>query len=93
MRRFVVKRVDNPCNSTERLNSISSKNVTYIVDRLHIKGHTESWCLENCHPILFPEIDKINTVVCEQANFRLGNYRYIMKYMNFHQCWSVLYVK
>ena len=37
---------------------------------------------KNCHPRLFPDLDRINTVVCEQFNFWLGPYKYIMKYMN-----------
>lgn len=49
---------------------------------MHIKGHTETWCLENCNPKIFPELDDINTQVCEQTNFWYGLYSSEFKYMN-----------
>ena len=45
----------------QRLNQISPQNIKYVVDKMHIKGHTETWCLENCNPKIFPELDDINT--------------------------------
>jgi len=49
---------------------------------LHIKGHKENWCLNNCHPDLFPEVKDVNTVICEQINYWLNNFKYILKHMN-----------
>jgi hypothetical protein len=51
--------------------------IKYVADKLHIKGHTEQWCLENCHPDIFTELNYGNTVVCEKTNFWLDNFRYI----------------
>jgi hypothetical protein len=49
---------------------------------MHIKGHTETWCPENCNPSNFPELEDINTQVCEQVNFWYGLYSAEFKYMN-----------
>ena len=48
-----------------RLENIRPDKIKYVVDRLHIKGHTEKWCLENCHPKLFPNLIGVNTEACK----------------------------
>jgi len=48
---------------------------------MHIKGHTEKWCHDNCHPKLFPQLKDANTMVCEQVNAWLKNYKFV-KNMN-----------
>ena len=88
MQRFIHGRLDS--NSTERL--LKLKDTKYVVDKLHIQGHTERWCLENCHPKLFPELEPINTVVCEQLNFWLGRYKHIVKHMNIYRFNFFLYI-
>ena len=45
-------------------------------DKLHIQGHVEKWCLDNCNPRKFPELNKINTMGCEKINFWLGGFKY-----------------
>jgi hypothetical protein len=67
-------------NPSTRFDNI--KNVKYVVDRLHIKGHKQKWCLKICHPDLFDDLNGTNTVVCEQINFWLGRFKHIMKHMN-----------
>lgn len=67
-------------NPSERLSNFVKKK--FAVDKMHIKGHTETWCLENCNPYNFKELNEINTMVCEQINFTLGRYKYIMKHMS-----------
>ena len=67
-------------NPSTRFDNI--KNVKYVVDRLHIKGHTQKWCLKICHPDLFDDLNGTSTVVCEQINFWLGRLKHIMKHMN-----------
>ncbi len=42
----------------------------------------ENRCLQNCNPTNNPDLDGVNTVVCEQVNFWLGQFKYIMKHMN-----------
>jgi hypothetical protein len=56
-----------------------------VVDKLHIKGHVDPECFSTCHPRLFPELDDNNTVICEQVNYWLGNFKHIVKHMNFYR--------
>jgi hypothetical protein len=56
-----------------------------VVDKLHIKGHVDPECLSTCQPRLIPELDYINTVICEQVNYWLGNFKHIVKHMNFYR--------
>ena len=58
-------------------------------DKLHFKGHVA--CLDTHHPDLFPELADINTEVCEQVNFWLSKYKYILKHMNFYRYNFFLY--
>ena len=58
------------------------KDLIYVVDKLHIQGHVGQKCLKIFHPKLFPEIAPLNTVVCEQCNFWLGKYKFMLKHMN-----------
>ena len=91
LRRFIENRNSNlPCNN--RIAKITPDKIRYVVDKMHIKGHSEQWCLENCHPKLFPELDNVNTVVCEQTNFFVDNYKHILKYMNFLRFNFFLYI-
>ena len=76
-------------NETERLKLFLYK---FVVDKLHIKGHTEKWCHENCSPYLFLELLDVKTVICEQINSWIGKYRYSMKHMNSHRFNFFLYI-
>ena len=58
------------------------KLAIYVIDKLHIKGHTETWCKQNCHPQEFPELKDVNTIICEQVNYWSGKYKYMMKLLN-----------
>ena len=66
--------------------------IKFAVDKLHIQGHKENWCLKNCHPKLFPELNDVNTVICEQINYWLGSYKYMMKHMNVNRFNFFLYI-
>jgi hypothetical protein len=73
---FCVKRAAN----SDRAGCL--KDVDYVVDKLHIKGHIGK---NFCHPDNFPELQPLNTVVCEQKNFCLGKYKYSLKHMSMHR--------
>jgi tmRNA-binding protein len=73
---------DNKINeTTSRDKKLCTKR--HYVDKLHIKNHTDNWCLYNCDPNKVPELSELNTVVCEQINFWLSRFKYIVKHMNF----------
>jgi hypothetical protein len=89
LRRY-LENSKNHISKTDRLNNLCSKK--FVVDKLHIQGHTERWCHLNCHPNLFPDLTDINTVVCEQINFILGRYKYIIKHMSAERCNFYIYI-
>ena len=36
--------------------------VEILVDKLHMRGHTDPWCKANCDASAFPELDKVRTM-------------------------------
>ena len=60
-------------------------NKKFVVDKLHIQGHTDHDCRSTCHPDLYPDLKDINTVVVEQINFWIGQFKYITKHELFSQ--------
>jgi hypothetical protein len=72
--------------------SLHFDNKKYVVDKLHMKGHTGVGCRQNNDPPLFPELDDCNTVVCEQVNFWLGKFKHILKHMSFFRFNFFLYI-
>ncbi len=80
----LMKHMQKKFNDSEKFTQRvqATKDVKYVVDRLHIVGHKQSWCQKMCHPDLYPQLAGVNTMVCEQINFWLGRYKYIMKHMS-----------
>ena len=48
-------------NLTPTAAHIASLNI--VVDKMHFKGHTDSWCHENCNPYQLKELDEVNRIV------------------------------
>ena len=76
MRQFCLKWAD------KSVSVAIFKHVNFVVDKLHITGHKGEECLRNCRPNLFPELQKVNTVVVEQVNFILDKYKYSIRLTN-----------
>ena len=72
--------------------SLHFSDKLYVVDKLHMKGHTGIQCKQNNDPALFPDLDDVNTVICEQINFWLGKFKYILKHMNFSRFYFFLFI-
>lgn len=34
--------------------------IEIVVDKLHMEGHTDKWCMANCDPHLFNALDKVS---------------------------------
>ena len=91
---------DNACNFKAFVNGREEssprasilKDLIYVVDKLHIQGHVGQKCLKTFHPKLFPEIAPLNTVVCEQCNFWLGKYKFMLKHMNQYRFLFFLFI-
>jgi hypothetical protein len=88
LKRYLKKRINK--HSTDRMKNM--KNIRFVVDKLHMAGHKEDWCKLHCDPARFPDLLKINTVVCEQINYWLGKYKYSMKNMNVYRFNFFLYI-
>lgn len=52
-------------------------SVEIVVDKMHMSGHVDKWCLTNCDPHLFRDLDNVcrhmlhtlyNTVYCAYVN-------------------------
>ena len=50
-----------------------------------MKGHTGEKCKTNNDPALFPDLDDVNTQICEQINFWLGKFKFILKHMSVYR--------
>ena len=45
----------NATPTTEKLATIE-----IVVDKLHMAGHVDKWCLSNCDPHLFHDLDSVS---------------------------------
>jgi hypothetical protein len=79
LKKFVESRVNN----TEKTKIFKTKKL--VVDKLHIQGHVDHRCLQECHPNKFQDLEEVNTVIVEQINFWFGRYKYILKHMNMYR--------
>ena len=43
---------------TPTTNSIASMEI--VVDKMHITGHTDKWCLENCDAHKYPDLRDVS---------------------------------
>ena len=76
---------DNPCNlmqfclrrTNDSKRTPALANTLYVVDRLHIKNHTDAMCGRK-----IPSMNGVNSMVCEQTNYDTGKWRPGTKHMN-----------
>lgn len=60
---------DDGCHLRKYAQHITRKNVTptaeklsrieIVIDKLHMEGHTDKWCEENCNPRHFKALDNV----------------------------------
>lgn len=36
--------------------------VEILIDKMHLTGHTDEWCLANCDPKRFKELDEVRAL-------------------------------
>ena len=58
------------------------KQIMFIVDRLHIKGHIGIDCKKYNHLINFPNLQGVVTVMCEVINSWASGFCHNTKHMN-----------
>ena len=42
------------CELTSTTKLLQSVNI--VIDKMHMAGHTDTWCKQNCDPKLFPDL-------------------------------------
>ena len=65
--------------------SIAPPAMKYAVDGFHATGHTDGWCLANCHPKnpdLVEELHDFRSSVCEFTFTWLSRYKHQTKHMS-----------
>ncbi|CAF1682145.1 unnamed protein product, partial [Adineta ricciae] len=58
-------------------------NMTFLVDKFHIGNHTRPMCQAQTNPYKYPDVNGINTVVCEQTNSKLKKYQNALSSFSF----------
>ena len=89
MPKFIV--YDNNCNSGEYLankgpNFMKMGNV--CVDKMHMKNH--DGCSRGCNACLYPDLDGVNTQVCEQLNSTIKKLSNMVAYSKPKTAWSIM---
>jgi len=44
--------------------AIKLAQVEIVIDKMHLTGHTDDWCLANCDPKQFKELDHVRGHAC-----------------------------
>ena len=59
---FGVMHASNPvrCDLTD-CSKVLASMVNIVIDKMHMKGHTDKWCHDNCNPNLFKQLDKVSS--------------------------------
>ena len=39
-------------------------DIDIVVDKLHMRGHTDPWCKENCDPHSHGDLDEVSFMYC-----------------------------
>ena len=53
----------NPCRRNLTPQSIQLANTEIVIDKLHMAGHTDTWCRQHCDPKSFKELDNVSYIV------------------------------
>ena len=63
-----------------------------MVDKLHFKGHKGTYCKDNCDPRKVPELQNVNTVICEQTFKWLNAYKSVKSMNEPHFFFFMIYM-
>lgn len=57
--RHLRKFARHPSRRDITLTAQKLASVEIVIDKLHMAGHLDKWCLENCNPHLFQDLDHV----------------------------------
>ena len=58
------------------------KNKTFVIDRFHLKNHTQTKCKTTHNCETYPQLTGLNTEICEQKFTHVSNLKHQVKHMN-----------
>lgn len=58
------------------------KNKTFVIDRFHIKNHTQQKCKTDHNCENYPDLEGLNTEICEQKFQHISKLKHQVKHMN-----------
>lgn len=83
----------NPTRSMCTPTSEWLASLEIVVDKLHFKGHIDTWCHQHCNPYTHSDLENVDTEVCEQIFSWLSRYARITQSMNQqHFLFYILYL-
>lgn len=74
----------NPTRSSTTEQSKQLASVEMVVDKMHMRGHTDKWCQQHCDAAKFQQLDNVDTEVCKQVFSWLSRYSHITQKMSQH---------
>ena len=54
------KYATNPCHRDLTSTTKQLAQLTIVVDKMHMAGHVDSWCKNNCNPRKFKDLDEVH---------------------------------
>ena len=55
LKRYADKQQRRDLTATSKL----LHNMSIVVDKMHMTGHTDAWCKDNCDPKLYPDLKEV----------------------------------
>ena len=49
----------NPKRANHTATALKLASMNIVIDKLHYKGHTDSWCKKNCDPYKFEDLNEV----------------------------------
>ena len=53
----------NPCRAELTPQTRQLASVKMSVDRMHMRGHIDKWCKQNCDPATTPELNNVDCII------------------------------
>ena len=77
LRRYACNTARSGLTDTTKFMSL----LPMVVDKMHMQGHTDSWCQAHCDPKNFRDLDTVRFLV---HNYKVLPYKLVLlKYCNF----------
>ena len=82
----------NPLRAQVSQEALTISRQPTIIDKTHLKGHTDPRCKKRFDPKKLPRMEKVNTQVAEQAFSWFSKFKHMGRYMNKEIYWVFVIV-